>query len=294
MSNENKKTPQQRDTYPGHTSRMRSAGEWARSNTGIIVPLAFTALSFSVPAIQAYNNHSSDSESANKPDKNVSAKTTAAPRYIEPGDTLHIASTETNPSDPQETLAREMLTYFESDERNSTINNFIEEVGRELVSRVEAGEKGWEIYYFDDTEGSYASRDGFQEGWGWLQSSGDSETQWSVTVYTNKDGSFDLSKGVLNVYARQIGKDNATILSAELSKKDASSIEEGVKPSPTDTFAYVSLGDDTSITQIDSRFVPGLEEQIESLRVIDPGSLPEAIKLDADAMEAIAHILAIN
>lgn len=90
--------------------------------------------------------------------------------------------------------------YLASPERVERINTTIQEIGNRIIDLAESGEIG----YFDaynPLAGTWRSQQ-VDEGWVWLQHGedyGGSIDQLAVTVWQNADGTFDRSRGILEV-----------------------------------------------------------------------------------------------
>ncbi len=88
-------------------------------------------------------------------------------------------------------------SYLASTERNTTLDNTVQALGKRIIDAAEDKRIGYFDFYNIDTEDW--GRGKGNEGWGYLQHNpqyGGSEHQVFATVYQNADGSFNLDKGV--------------------------------------------------------------------------------------------------
>lgn len=298
MTKQNKNSNQKPSAvheYPGIGFR-----DWLRTNRRTATALASVATLGATMGLLVDSVQKSKSELEEKADTHAIVDSTGTSRDILPGDTITILPEETVSDSAESKLMEEMTAYLESDTRNNEIFNFMDRVGSTLVERVQAGETGWDIYYpGTDEADAYVSKTGFREGWAWLQYvpefGKDKDLQWSVTVYTKADGTFDLSKGTLDVFARQIGPNNTTIRDASLERPNSFLIATGDEQVLTSRHAVTRVEDTEGvIEQIDSSFVPGYESEVAGLKLKSPDSVSAAESLDRRAITTISEILDIK
>lgn len=95
--------------------------------------------------------------------------------------------------------------YIDDAERNTALNDFVQNYGGRIVSLAEENGKFGYFDFYNGQKNAWKSKGQDVEGWGYLQHNpqyGGNSVQVSVGVYMGADGKVDLSKGVksLDIY----------------------------------------------------------------------------------------------
>lgn len=126
------------------------------------------------------------------------------------------APESTTPLTPEQQAFQEAEAYILSTDRNIALQEAAQTTAAEIVEAAQTGEIGYFDFYNPGTD--TWGRGAGNEGWGHLQHNpqyGGTESQVIATVYQNADGSFDLSKGVLEV-SLSTGENPTTMIESPL------------------------------------------------------------------------------